>query len=64
MINSAALGIQQSDLVIHIQISSLFQVIFPFRLLHNIEESSLCYTIGPCWLFILLFGHAVWLLES
>ena len=21
-----------------------------FRLLHNIELSSLCYTIGPCWL--------------
>ena len=22
----------------------------PFRLPHNIEQSSLCYTVGPCWL--------------
>ena len=26
---------------------------FSFRLLHNIEQRSLCYTAGPCWLFIL-----------
>ena len=44
-------GVQQSDSVIHVSI--LFQIIFPFRLLHNIEQSSLCYTIGPCWLSIL-----------
>ena len=25
-------------------------VIFPYRLLQNIEYSSLCYTVGPCWL--------------
>ena len=25
----------------------------PCRLLHNIEQSSLCYTISPCWLSIL-----------
>ena len=30
-----------------------FQVLFPYRLLQNIEYSSLCYTIGPCWLSIL-----------
>ena len=23
---------------------------FPFRLLQDIEQSSLCYTLGPCWL--------------
>ena len=46
-------GIQQSDSVIHIHVSILFQIIFPFRLLHNTEQSSLCYTVGPCWLFIL-----------
>ena len=28
-----------------------FYIIFPFRLLQNIEQSSLCYTVGPCWLF-------------
>ena len=26
---------------------------FPSRLLHNIEQSSLCYTVDPCWLSIL-----------
>ena len=31
----------------------LFQNIFPFRLLQNIKQSSLCYTVGPCWLSIL-----------
>ena len=35
------LGVQQSDSVTHINILILFQVIFPFRLLHNIEQSSL-----------------------
>ena len=45
-------GIQQSDSVIHIHVSILFQVLFPFRLFQNIEQSSLCYTVGPCWLVI------------
>ena len=43
-------GVQQSDSVIHIHVSILFQILFPFRLLHNTEQSSLCYTVGPCWL--------------
>ena len=34
-------GVQQSDSVIHIHMSILFQVLFPFRLLKNIEQSSL-----------------------
>ena len=46
-------GVQQSDSVIHIHVSVLFKILFPFRLLHNIEQSSLCYTVGPCWLSIL-----------
>ena len=33
--------------------SILFQILFPFRLLHNIEQSSLRYTVGPCWSSIL-----------
>ena len=55
MINNVVLvsGVQQSDSVIHIHVSFLFQVLFPFRLLQNIEQSSLCYTVGPCWLSIL-----------
>ena len=30
----------------------LFQIPFPFRLLQNIEQSSLCYIVGPCWLSV------------
>ena len=39
-------GVQQSDSVI------LFQILFPFRLLQYTEYSSLCYTVGLCWLSI------------
>ena len=39
-------GVQHSDSVIHIHVSILFQILFPFRLLRNIEQSSLCYTVG------------------
>ena len=55
LINSVMLvsGVQQSDSIIHIQVSILFQILFPFWLLQNIEQSSLCYTVGPCWLSIL-----------
>ena len=49
-------GVQQSDLVIHIRVSILFQIVFPFRLLQSIEQSSLCYTVDPCWLSILKFS--------
>ena len=42
-------SVQQSNTVIHIQVS----ILLPFRLLKNIEQSSLCYTVGPCWLSIL-----------
>ena len=34
-------GVQQSDSVIHVHISILFQILFPFRLLHNTEQNSL-----------------------
>ena len=32
---------------------SYFANSFPIKLLHNIEQSSLCYSVGPCWLSIL-----------
>ena len=41
-------GVQQSDSYI-----DSFQIILPFILLHNIEWSFLCYTVGSCWLSIL-----------
>ena len=37
-------AVQQSDSVIHIHTSILFQIPFPYRLLlQNIEQSSMCY---------------------
>ena len=48
-------GIQQSDSVIHIYI--VFQIIFHYRLLLDIEYSSLCYTVAPCvYLFYFFFS--------
>ena len=35
------------------QIHILFQILFHYRLLQGIEYSSLCYTVGPCWLSVL-----------
>ena len=46
-------GVKQSDSVKHTHVPILFQIIFPFRMLQNIEQSSLCYTVSPCWLSIL-----------
>ena len=53
-------GIQQSDSMTYIHVSILFQILFPFRLFHNIDQSSLCYIEGSClvqslsrvWLFV------------
>ena len=30
-----------------------FQILFSYRLLQNIEYSSLCYMVGPGWLSVL-----------
>ena len=30
-----------------------FQILFPFSLLQNIEQSCLCCTVGPCWSSVL-----------
>ena len=43
--NMSVLGVQQSDSVIHIHVSIPFQVLFLFRLLENIEESTVLYTL-------------------
>ena len=39
---------------------TLFQILFPYRLLQNIEYYSVCYTVGPCWLPILYTVVCVW----
>ena len=38
---------------LHIHISILWQILFPFSLLCNTEQISLCCTVGPCWLSVL-----------
>ena len=60
-------GVQQMDSVIHIRVSILFQILSPFRLLESIEQSSLCYTVSPCWLsfkYIYILNVAVPLILS
>ena len=54
MINNVVIvsGGQQRGSVIHIQVSTLPQTPLPSRMPHNIEQSSVCYTVGPCWLSI------------
>ena len=54
-------GEQQRDSARH-NICYLFSPEFPppqSRLPHNIEQSSLCYTVGLCWLFILSIATCI-----
>ena len=48
LIYSAVLfsGEWQSDSVIHVHVSILFQILFPYKLIQNIEYNFLCYTVG------------------
>jgi len=39
-------GEWQSDSIIHAHVSNLFQILFPYKLIQNIEYSFLCYTVG------------------
>ena len=55
MINNIVLvsGVQQNEAIMHLHVCIVFQILLPFRLLQNIEKSSLCYTAGLFWLFLL-----------
>ena len=46
-------GEQQRDSAKCIHASILPQMPLPSRLPHDTEQSSLCYSVGPCWLSIL-----------
>ena len=49
-------GGRQSDSVIHVHVSILFQILSPFRLLGNTEQNSLCLgSVDLCWSSILYF---------
>ena len=43
------------QLYIHIHTYIFFLDNFPFRLLHNVEYSSLCSTVGHCWFSKIVF---------
>jgi len=46
-------GVAKSQTQLSNWTTILFPNLFPFRLLWNTEQCSLCYTIGPCWLSII-----------
>ena len=52
-------GVQKSESVIYIHISTLFQILFLHRPLQSIEQSSLCYTVGPHQLSILYIAVCI-----
>ena len=62
LIYSVALvsGVHYGDSITHTHTHThthtfiLFQILFLFRLLQNIEQSPSCCKVGPCWLTILL----------
>ena len=43
-------GGEQRDAAIHVHVSILPQTPLPFKLQHNSEQSSLCCSVGACWL--------------
>ena len=45
------LGVQQRDSARHVHVSILPQTSLPSRLPLNIEQSSLCWAVGPCWFY-------------
>ena len=54
MINNVLVSVvQQSDSAIHIPVFVLFLILFLLRLLRNIEQSSLHYTVDPSGLSLL-----------
>ena len=44
-------GGQQRDSAVQIHVTILLQTLLPSNLPHNIEQSSMCYTVGPYQLF-------------
>ena len=48
---------KESDITEQLSLS-----LFPQRLLQDTEDSSLCYTVGPCWFYYFL--HVLQLLQS
>ena len=47
--------VTQLYIYIYIYVSILFQILFPFRLLQSIEQSSLCYAVGLLLVIYFIF---------
>ena len=52
-------GVQPMDSAIHINVSILSQTLLPSRLPHNIEQISMCYTVGLCCLPFFFLDRAL-----
>ena len=52
-------SVWQRDSIIYLHVS-FFKVLFPFRLLQNTEQHSLCYTARPCFFSTLNMGVCPW----
>ena len=48
-------AVQQSESVIHTHISTLFQILFPYRSLESTDQSSLCSTVGSPYQLSILY---------
>ena len=55
-----SLQVQSKVIPWYTYIPTLFQILFPYRLLQNIEYYSVCYIVGPCRLLILYTVVCVW----
>ena len=55
-------GVRLSDSVIHIHIFILFYILFSYRLSQNVEQSSLCSTVGSLLVIYLIYS-SVYMLE-
>ena len=52
-------GVEHGDTVLYTHVSILFQILFPFRLLQNTEQSFLC-----CACCLSILNIAVWTCQS
>jgi len=57
-------GRKESDTTEWLHTSIRFQILFPYRLLQNIEYNSLCYIVGSCWLSIFMYSSVYMLIQN
>ena len=66
MINNVVLvsGVQQSDSVIRIYLSILFQILFPFRLLQSIKSLLVTYFFLNKFIYLFIYFWLCWVFVS